>query len=219
MAVEKQNKNGRLKLKQDLAKGSFETLYILYGEEAYLREYYLRQLRKKVVDETFADFNLIELDGKTLTLESLTEAVDSYPAMSEQKLVIVTDFNIYAPPASFGDQLIDLLSDLPDYVCLIFYFDILEAKPDKRTKMYKLLEKKACTAEFARLEEKELIERLERRARELNCIISDEDAAYMIFLCGTPISWERSKRRQRIARQARSSAITSTQSAHQYWMR
>ena len=25
MAVEKQNKNGRLKLKQDLAKGSFET--------------------------------------------------------------------------------------------------------------------------------------------------------------------------------------------------
>ena len=70
MAVEKQNKNGRLKLKQDLAKGSFETLYILYGEEAYLREYYLRQLRKKVVDETFADFNLIELDGKTLTLES-----------------------------------------------------------------------------------------------------------------------------------------------------
>ena len=101
MAVEKQNKNGRLKLKQDLAKGSFETLYILYGEEAYLREYYLRQLRKKVVDETFADFNLIELDGKTLTLESLTEAVDSYPAMSERKLVIVTDFNIYAPPASF----------------------------------------------------------------------------------------------------------------------
>ena len=188
MAVEKQNKNGRLKLKQDLAKGSFETLYILYGEEAYLREYYLRQLRKKVVDETFADFNLIELDGKTLTLESLTEAVDSYPAMSERKLVIVTDFNIYAPPASFGDQLIDLLSDLPDYVCLVFYFDILEAKPDKRTKMYKLLEKKACIAEFARLEEKELIERLERRARELNCIISDEDAAYMIFLCGTSLT-------------------------------
>ena len=46
--------------------------------------------------------------------------------MSERKLVIVTDFNIYAPPASFGDQLIDLLSDLPDYVCLVFYFDILE---------------------------------------------------------------------------------------------
>ena len=54
--------------------------------------------------------------------------------------------------------------------------------------MYKLLEKKACTAEFARLEEKELIERLERRARELNCIISDEDAAYMIFLCGTSLT-------------------------------
>ena len=38
-------------------------------------------------------------------------------------------------------QLIDLLSDLPDYVCLVFYFDILEAKPDKRTKMYKAARK------------------------------------------------------------------------------
>ena len=47
MAAEKQNKNGRLRLKQDLAKGSFQKLYVLYGEEDYLREYCLRQLKAK----------------------------------------------------------------------------------------------------------------------------------------------------------------------------
>lgn len=188
MAAEKQNKNGRLRLKQDLAKGSFQKLYVLCGEEAYLKEYCLRQLRQKVVDETFADFNLIELDGKSLTPDELTEAVDSYPAMSDRKLVIVTDFNLYAPPAAFGDKLIELLSDLPEYVCLVFYFDVLEAKPDKRTKIYKLLEKEACIADFARLEEKELIEHIERRAKQLHCMISAEDASYMVFLCGNSLT-------------------------------
>ena len=49
-----------------------------------MKEYYLRQLRQKVVDETFADFNLIEFEGKGLTPEMLTEAIDSYPAMADK---------------------------------------------------------------------------------------------------------------------------------------
>ena len=60
-----------------------------------MKEYYLRQLRQKVVDETFADFNLIEFEGKGLTPEMLTEAIDSYPAMADKKLIIVQDFDLF----------------------------------------------------------------------------------------------------------------------------
>ena len=38
-----------------------------------MKEYYLRQLRQKVVDETFADFNLIEFEG------DYTRAIELYP--------------------------------------------------------------------------------------------------------------------------------------------
>ena len=37
------------KLKNDLAAGRAENAYIFYGEETYLREYYLKELRKKLI--------------------------------------------------------------------------------------------------------------------------------------------------------------------------
>ena len=49
------------------------------------------------------------------------------------------------------------------------YYDVLDGKPDKRTKLYKTLEKHACFAEFAHAEEQELVAWLERRAKALGC--------------------------------------------------
>mgnify|MGYP000175821645 CR=1 FL=1 len=85
MAARETKPNGKSQLIRDLKNGEFATLYIISGEESYMKEYYLRQLRQKVVDETFADFNLIEFEGKGLTPEMLTEAIDSYPAMADKK--------------------------------------------------------------------------------------------------------------------------------------
>lgn len=187
MPAEK-NTAGKAQLIRDLKNGTFAPLYLIYGEESYLKEYYLRQLREKVVDPTFADFNLIELEGKGLTPEQLGEAIDSYPAMAEKKLVIVTDFDLFKPPAGFSDQLPSLLTDLPDYLCLVFYYDVLEGKPDKRTKLYKQLEKTACFTEFSRMEENDLVAWIERRVRSLDRVIAPEDASYMIFLCGNDMT-------------------------------
>lgn len=188
MPAEKGKTNGKAQLIRDLKNGEFSPLYIISGEETYLKEYYLRQLREKVVDPAFADFNLIEFEGKGLTVEQLTEAIDSYPAMSEKKLIIVSDFDLFKPPAGFSDVLPGILGDLPEYVCLVFYYDVLEGKPDKRTKLYKTLEKTACFAEFSHQEERELVAWLERRARALGCSIAPEDASYMIFLCGNSMT-------------------------------
>ena len=79
MAARETKPNGKSQLIRDLKNGEFATLYIISGEESYMKEYYLRQLRQKVVDETFADFNLIEFEGKGLTPEMLTEAMKEYP--------------------------------------------------------------------------------------------------------------------------------------------
>ena len=98
MAARETKPNGKSQLIRDLKNGEFATLYIISGEESYMKEYYLRQLRQKVVDETFADFNLIEFEGKGLTPEMLTEAIDSYPAMADKKLIIVKDFDLFKPP-------------------------------------------------------------------------------------------------------------------------
>lgn len=184
----KTTQNGKIKLIQDIKNGTFAPLYIISGEEAYLKEYYLNQLKQKVVDETFQEFNLIEFEGKGLTPEQLTEAVDSYPAMAEKKLVVVTDFDLFKPSAAFSDMLDHMLDDLPDYLCLVFYFDTIDSKPDKRTKIYKKLEKSACFAEFTHLDEHELTAWIERRFQALDRSISPDVCAYMMFLCGNSMT-------------------------------
>lgn len=190
MAVraKEQKPNGAERLKKALKSGDFERLYLITGEESYLKEYYLNELKKKVVDETFREFNLVELEGKNLTPEALNDAIESYPAMAERKLIVVTDFDLYKAPAAYQQVMETVLEDLPDYVCLTFYYDVLEFKPDKRTKMHKRLEKAACIAEFSHMEERELIAWLRRRFRALGKTIDDRTCSYMLFLCGNSMT-------------------------------
>lgn len=186
MAVKQ--KNGAARLKDALKTGEFERLYLITGEESYLKEFYLGELKKKVVDETFREFNLVELEGKSLSPEALNDAIESYPVMAERKLIIVTDFDIYKAPAPYQSVIETVLTDLPDYVCLVFFYDVLEFKPDKRTKVHQKLEKTACICDFSHLEERELIAWLRRRFRALGKNIDDDTCTYMIFLCGTSMT-------------------------------
>ena len=78
----------------------------------------------------------------------------------------------------------ELLRDLPDYICLIFHYDTMEYKPDKRLKIHKILAEYANVVEFAFLEERQLVDWIRRRFRALECSITDDTARYMIFLCG-----------------------------------
>lgn len=187
MAVKEQN-NGFKKLKNDLKTGEFAPLYLFYGEESYLREYYLGELRKKAVDPAFADFNLIELEGKGLTPDALTDAVESCPVMAERKLVIISDFDLYKPPAAFQSMLPELLSDLPPYVVLVFYYDVLPFKPDKRTKIHAQLDKNGCFVEFLHMEDRELSAWIQRRFRALGKGIAPDTCAYLTFLCGNSMT-------------------------------
>ncbi len=184
----KKTENGLAQLKNDLKQKTFRQLYIFYGEEDYLKSHYLKALQKEVVQEEFAEFNLQQFEGKGLTPETLTEAVESYPAFAERKMVIVRDFDLYKAPAAFQDTLKEMLSDLPEYICLVFYYDTLEFKADKRTKLHTLLEKTACFVEFAHIEERELMSWVKRQVRALGKDIDNDTCSYFLFLCGNSMT-------------------------------
>ena len=48
---------------ENLKTGNFSSLYYLYGDEEYLKQYYYGELRSKVVTD-LAEFNVIEFDSK-----------------------------------------------------------------------------------------------------------------------------------------------------------
>lgn len=168
-------------LKKNLTGGTLGSLYIFHGEEAYLRDYYLGQMKKKLLPAGMEEFNLHTMAGKDFDLKKLQELVDCLPMMSERTMIVVSDYDLFK-----GDKegLAKILDDLPDYVCLVFVYDLIPYKADARTKLAGLLKEKGSVVAFHRQEQGDLIDWIARRFRALDKDIGTEDAKYLIFLCG-----------------------------------
>ena len=134
MAEKKTADKGYQKFKADLAAGTLGEVYIFCGEESYLREYYLKEVQKKLVPAGFEEFNFHRVAGKGLTMEELTEMTEAMPMMAERTLIVVTDCDLYKLGEEQRTRLIALLDDFPEYCCLIFVYDLVEYKPNKTYK-------------------------------------------------------------------------------------
>lgn len=168
-------------LKKEIADGRIGCLYIFHGEEAYLRDHYLGKMKEALLTGGLDDFNYHPLPAREFTLQRLRELVDAMPMMSERTMVVVSDYDI-----DRGDKeaLAELLSDLPEYVCLVFVYDVIEYKPDGRSKLSKLVKEKGKVVDFVRQEQGDLTDWIARRFRSQGKEISTDDARYLIFLCG-----------------------------------
>ena len=169
------------KLKKDIKEGTIGTLYVFHGEEAYLRDFYLGQLKKKLLPAGMEEFNLHTLSGKEFDVKTLAQLVDCLPMMSERTLIVVNDYDIYKGDK---DALAAVLRELPDYVCLVFVYDLIEYKADARTKLAALLKEKGSVVPFNRQGQGDLVDWISRRFKAMDHDIGTEDAKYLIFLCG-----------------------------------
>ncbi len=172
------------KLKKDLAAGELGTLYVFYGEESYLKRHYLNQI-KELCGGPFEAFNTVLLDGEQVTVQTLSDAIDSIPMGSEKKLVVIRDYKLMQPTGDLKDYLPQLFSSLPEYICLIFYFDSLEFKPDKRLNLWKILESHGQVIEFTQSTAASLIPWVKRHFYEQGKLIETPECEYLLFLCGT----------------------------------
>ncbi len=86
---------GYSRLREDLKSGSPARLYIFHGVESYLKRYYTGELQKVLVPAGFEEFNAHLLEGKGLTVQALTEAVEALPMMGERTFVRVTDLDLF----------------------------------------------------------------------------------------------------------------------------
>lgn len=76
-------------LKARIKDGNISGWYILCGEEDYLKRYYAKELREKIIPEgdPFAPFNYVSFDGADIDFAAVYEAVKSPPMMGEYKLI------------------------------------------------------------------------------------------------------------------------------------
>lgn len=172
------------KLKKDLSAGTLGRLYVFHGEEAYLRDYYLGRMKEQLVGQGMTEFNLHTIAGKEFTAHRLEEAVDCLPMMSERTLILVTDFDLFKAGEKEKGELMRIFSQLPDYCCLVFLYDLIPYKADARTKLAAALKEHGSVVQFARQEQGDLVDWVHRRFRALGKEIDSEQARYLIFQCG-----------------------------------
>ncbi len=177
---------GYQKLKSDLVSGEIGQVYLFHGEESYLREYYLGELKKTLVPAGFEEFNYHKLDGKTASVAELAEAVEAMPMMAERTMAVVTDMDLFKLGEDARQAVISLLEDFPEYCCLVFVYDLVEYKPNKTyKKLCTALDKQVQTVKFDIQDKSDLINWIRRRFRALGKDIDAHTAEHLIFTCGS----------------------------------
>ena len=171
-------------LKRDLKAGTPKPVYLFYGEEAFLRDYYLGKLKELILPAGLEDFNLHTAKGKECSIDWIEQAADCLPMMSERTLVVVTDFDLFSQGEKGRDRLMKILSALPDYCTLVFVYDLLACKMDGRSKLLALIKKLGAAVDFQRQDEEQLTGWICRQFKKAGKSIDTRDAGYLVFLCG-----------------------------------
>ena len=174
-------KESRLQeLKKHIKDKKAEGLYLMYGEEAYGKKLYINRLSELVDDGGFPDFNKITLDAKALSFSEIDDAIESFPMMSDKKLIIIKDSGIfYKANEEKKEYWTKRLDDIPDYAVVIFDEDTV----DKRSVLYKKAAKLGLDVEFEFMNETELVTWVEHEVLKERKKISKETAGYLVSIC------------------------------------
>ena len=187
MAVKKKAAKdpGYGKFRADLAAETLGPVYIFHGEESYLREFYLSEMKKQLVGG-FESFNYHRMEGKGLTAQILAETVEPMPMMSQRTMVQIIDWDVYKLPEDQRNAFIALLEDFPEYCCLVLVYDQLEYKPNKTyKKLYAALDKHARTVKFEEQDQNEILKWIARRFKAAGHTIDVPTAEHLVFTCGS----------------------------------
>ena len=173
------------KLKADLEAKTLGNVYIFYGEETYLREHYLKMVKKALVSEGFEAFNFHAAEGRDLNARALAEMAEAMPVMAERTMIAVTDYDLFKLSQDEQAILIDLLSDVPPYCCIVFVYDTVAYKPNRSMKkLCKALDEAAQAVEFKIADSGELTGWVARHYKALGKDIDRTAAEHLIFTCG-----------------------------------
>jgi len=159
-------------------------LYLLYGEEDYLREMYLTKIKQLCLDGGEEDFNYKRIDGPVIDLGELDEAINAVPFFAEHTLVEIRGFDINACREKEAERLKNILSDIPEFCTVVFVIGV-EYSLDGRLAAVKTVKKLGYALEFTAQDSSKLIDWIAKRFAALGKSISRENAEYLIFTSGS----------------------------------
>lgn len=172
------------KLREDLRKHEIANVYLLCGEETFLRDLAARTIAKfAFLDGDLREFNETEFSlNQADSVRTALSAAEQLPMMSARRLIKITDLRISAGGRldtvkdEHEKMLTGFLENPPPHTIVVFIADELNAS----RKLSKLMKQKCVTVEFDRLDNAALIKWAREKTREAGSDIDEGALRHLI---------------------------------------
>ena len=134
-------------INEDIKSGQYKKVYLLYGEESFLKQSYKKKLKEAVAGDDTMNYNYFE--GKGLDVNELISLSDTMPFFSDKRLIIIEDSGFFK---TSSEALADYLPMIPDTTCIVF----VEDGVDKRNRLFKKVKELGHAAEMKRQDSAQL---------------------------------------------------------------
>ncbi len=179
-------------IKNDLNTGEYKRVYLLYGDENYLKKAYTDKIRKKVIAPD-DNMNLTLISGENFDAKEFMGICDTMPFFADRRLVIVNrsgKFKTAGKNADEGgdkakekssDPLCDYMKQIPDTTVVIF----VEDEVDKRSRLFKAVKEAGYACEMGYMNPQDLSKWIALEFKNSGKRITYETAFHLIDRCGT----------------------------------
>lgn len=165
-------------LNADLKSGQFKQVYLLYGEEGYLKKQYKDRFIKAMLPDGDT-MNYAYYEGKNTDVKEVIDLAETLPFFAERRLIVFENTGFFKTAA--GADLADYVKEMPETT----YFVFVENEVDKRNKLYKAVNSKGYVVELSTQDEGTLKRWVFNLARRENKEMSEAVITYFIGKVGT----------------------------------
>lgn len=156
---------------------TFSNIYLIFGEEEYLKNTYEKKLISSIISEDLKMMNFDLFEGKNTNVSQIIDTCDTMPFMSPYRLVILKNTGLIIEGRKNDSSLLEqYLSNLPKTTIIIF----IEDKIDKKLKLFKTISKIGSVHQMNMSSENELVNWILNIFKDNNKDISTKEALYMI---------------------------------------
>ena len=163
-----------------------ERVYLIYSSDARLKNIWKDKLAEKAAGKGAGDFNLHRLEGDTLDMQELANALDALPVMAPCKAVVLENLDFCAMAKGDSDALLEMVKDVPEETVLIiaaapvFGSSFEKRVKDKEARLIRAVDKAGCVAALGERTELEKRALLQKLAAQRGCSIDDKAVKYLL---------------------------------------
>ena len=164
-------------LNEDLKTGQLKQVYLLFGEEGYLKRQYRDRLTRALLPEGDT-MNYACYEGKGTEIREVIDLAETMPFFAERRLIVFENTGFFK---SGGNDLADYIKEMPESACFLF----VENEVDKRSRLYKTVKAKGRAVEPGFQDEGTLKRWVAGLVRNENRQAGEQTIAYFLNKTGT----------------------------------